>query len=209
MNAHSKLRARPPSRLRERLREATHTSILDAAQSVFARDGVQSARMEDVASAAGVAVGTLYNYFSDRSTLLEALLTARRAELLERIDLALADRSPGFEPRLQAFLSAIIEHFQHHQGLFAMHLEAELVLRERREPKPLQLLLDRAGRLVKDGVASGALREEDAALYPALLMGMLRGMFIRNIYGIGAPPTADAAHRLARIFLHGAGTERG
>jgi AcrR family transcriptional regulator len=210
MNAGSRSRATSAPRLRERLKEATHAAILDAAEGVFARDGVQSARMEDVASAAGVAVGTLYNYFTDRNALLEALLDARRAVLLARIDAVLADRTPSFERRLQAFLTATIEHFQQHLGLFALHMEAELVLRSRakRERPPLQAMLDRTTRLIKDGVASGALRADDASIYPTLLMGMLRGLFMRHIYGIGGAPTADAALRLSRVFLRGAGKER-
>jgi AcrR family transcriptional regulator len=202
--------AQSAPRLRARLKEATHAAILDAAEDVFARDGVQSARMEDVASTAGVAVGTLYNYFADRNALLEALLDARRAALLSRIDAVLADRAPAFDRRLQAFLTTTIEHFQQHLGLFRLHMEAELVLRsrERRERPPLQAVLDRITRLVKDGVASGALRADDAALYPALLMGMLRGLFMAHIYGIGRAPTPDAALRVARVFLRGAGKER-
>jgi AcrR family transcriptional regulator len=196
------------TRLRDRLKQATRIAILDAAETVFAQAGVQSARMEDVASAAGVAVGTLYNYFADRNALLEALLDARREQLLSRIDAVLAERGLPFERRLQAFLTTTIEHFEQHLGLFALHMEAELVLRARAQgERPLQAVLDRTTRLIKQGVASGALRGEDSSLYPALLMGMLRGLFIRHIHGIGGAPTPDAAMRLSRIFLHGAGKE--
>jgi AcrR family transcriptional regulator len=217
MNAGSKsgsggapaLRGGASPRLRDRLKEATRSAIVDAAEAVFSRDGVQSARMEDVAGAAGVAVGTLYNYFEDRTALLQALLETRRTELLARIDAALADRSPPFERRLQAFLAATFEYFQEHLGLFALHMEAELVLRSRasRERPLLQAVFDRTARLTKDGVTSGALRGDDAELYPAVLMGMLRGLFMRHIYGIGGPPTPDAAQRLARLFLRGVGKE--
>lgn len=208
LNANSKSRSRNPPSLRERLKEVTHAAILDAAELVFARDGVQAARMEDVASAAGVAVGTLYNYFGDRAALLETLLEARRAELLSRLDVVLADGNAPFEQRLEAFLAATIEHFQRHLGLFRMHMEAELVLRGKRDRKPLQLALERTERLTREGVDSGVLRADDADLYPAMLTGMLRGLFIGHIYGIGAPPTPEAAARVARMFLLGARSER-
>ena len=81
--------ARRPHRLRERLKEATRDAILEAAEEAFARDGVQAARMETIAKAAGVAVGTLYNHFEDRTALLDALMRARRADLIRRLDEAL------------------------------------------------------------------------------------------------------------------------
>jgi AcrR family transcriptional regulator len=195
-------------RLRERLKQATRDAILDAAEAVFARDGVPGARMEDVAAAAGVAVGTLYNYFADRHALLEALLDARRAELLARVDSALESEGAAFERRLRAFFATMFEYFQQHLGLFALHMEAELVLRARKQRRgrpALSALLDRSARLMKEGVQSGALRGADADLYATVVMGMLRGVFMRHIYGIGPAPSPDAAARLARIFLRGAG----
>jgi AcrR family transcriptional regulator len=198
----------PAPRLRERLKLATKDAILDAAEAVFARDGVQVARMEDVAATAGVAVGTLYNYFADRNALLEALLAARGDELLARIDAALLDRDAAFERRLRAFLATTFEYFRRHIGLFALHMEAELVLRASKQRKraALTAILERTTRLVKEGVSSGALRAADADLYPSVLMGMLRGAFMRQIHGIGPAPSPDAAARLVRIFLRGAGT---
>jgi AcrR family transcriptional regulator len=205
----SKAPSVPPGRLRDRLKEATRSAILDAAETVFAQDGVQRARMEDVASAAGVAVGTLYNYFADREALLHALLESRRDELLYRLDAALAERKP-FEQRLRGLLVALFEHFGQHVGLFTLHMEVELMLRARKhaDRPSLRAALDRVARLTDEGVATGALRAEDADLYPTLLMGMLRGLFVRNIYGIGDAPTPDSAERLVRVFLHGAGKGR-
>ena len=73
-------RKREP-RLRERFREETRRALLAAAEQTLARDGLANARMETIAQAAGVAVGTVYNYFSDREQLISALLELRRSEL--------------------------------------------------------------------------------------------------------------------------------
>jgi AcrR family transcriptional regulator len=79
---------------------ATPEAILDAALVVFARDGVSGARLEDVATAAGVTRTTLYYHFRSRDALVGALvsravdrLTARVADVAETgsvRDLALA-----------------------------------------------------------------------------------------------------------------------
>ena len=49
--------------------------MLVAAEDVFAEAGLAKAHVEDIARRAGVAVGTLYNYYKDRDALLAAVLT--------------------------------------------------------------------------------------------------------------------------------------
>jgi AcrR family transcriptional regulator len=61
----------PPRRSPERL-----LAIVDAATEVFAEIGFSAAQMVDVARAAGVSVGTLYNYVEGKAALL--LLSAER-----------------------------------------------------------------------------------------------------------------------------------
>ena len=90
-------------RLRQRLRAETRAAILAAAEEVFAARGLRGARMEAIASRAGVAVGTLYNHFQDREALLSALIQSRRQALLDRVDRALAGGSATFEASLLAF----------------------------------------------------------------------------------------------------------
>ena len=41
-------------------------------------------------------------------------------------------------------------------------------------------------------------------MYPPLLIGMLRGAFLRPIYGLGEAPASDTAERIVRVFLNGA-----
>jgi len=191
-------------RLRERLRQAARQAILEAAEKVFAEDGLQRARMEDIASAAGVAVGTLYNHFRDRDALLAALLDARREELSERLDAALSEhpRTP-VRPRFEAFIHAALEHFETHRVLWAVVIEEEL--HRRRPPRARPLLAEissRAERLVRDAVKDRALRPEDAELYPAFLAGVLRAVVRRSLLD-GAPLAAEAP-KVARFFFEGA-----
>jgi AcrR family transcriptional regulator len=58
-------RRRPPDRLDQ---------ILEAATRVFARTGLESSKMSDVATEAGVSQGTLYNYVESKEALFRLLL---------------------------------------------------------------------------------------------------------------------------------------
>jgi len=71
--------------LSDRLAALRRDHILDAATRVFAAKGFNGASIRDVARAAGVADGTIYNYFENKESLLFAIVdrlneTARRQQ---------------------------------------------------------------------------------------------------------------------------------
>ena len=61
----------------------TRDAIVRAAMVVFGRDGFANTSMHDIASEAGVATGTAYQYFADKADVLRYLL----AELEDRLRL--------------------------------------------------------------------------------------------------------------------------
>ena len=202
--------ASPPetaSSLRGRFKAATRDAILEAAASVCARDGAAQLRMEEIAASAGVAVGTLYNYFQDRSALVRALLEVRTATLLEGLDAASQQEAPFLE-RLAAFVQALGDHFEANRHLLGVLLgeeshghEAKAVSCRR---SVTQEILVRAEALMSDGVRARALRDGDPAAYAVMLVGMVRGMVIMRTLSTGTAPLTDTAPEMVRVFLHGA-----
>ncbi len=87
--------------LRERKRLARHREILEAAARVFAERGFSEARIEEVAAAADVSPGTVYNYFPTKDALLLGVARHRRAEIPEAVDTLAA--SPPADP-VRAFV---------------------------------------------------------------------------------------------------------
>jgi len=69
--------------LRERKKAASERRILEAAKTVFFRDGFVDANLDEVADIAGVAKGTLYRYFDNKAELYVAVL-ARDGEQFEQ-----------------------------------------------------------------------------------------------------------------------------
>ena len=192
-----------PARLRDRLREETSRAILAAAEEVFAADGLH-ARMESIASRAGVAVGTLYNHFEDRKALVGALVRSRREALLARVDAALAG-VPGepVEAQLRAYLTAVEQHARAHGPLLAVLMQAGEGPAESRPPRTLlDELVRRADAIVARGVMAGALRPDGEKLFGLALVGMARALVIRAVEG-GAD-RGEAAGELLDLFLRGA-----
>src|SRR5689334_19567729 len=111
-------------RMRETVRETVRVAILDAAEELIARNGLHAAALVQIAKRAGVAVGTLYNYFTDRDALIRGLFESRRATLRPRL---LAASSAGselaFEPRLRRFVRDVLAAFEAHRSFLKVAIE--------------------------------------------------------------------------------------
>ena len=80
-----------PAGRRERQKQDRERRILAAARRLFDRKGYDGTSMENVAARAGLAVGTLYNYFPSKEELLFAISRADTEPLLQIGEAILAD----------------------------------------------------------------------------------------------------------------------
>lgn len=81
--------------------------ILAAALEIFSRQGFAAARLDDVASQAGVAKGTLYLYFPNKQTLFEELIRSYVSPLFDKLA---HDTPPSVPP--QAFIAQFFQMFR-------------------------------------------------------------------------------------------------
>ena len=199
-NSQSEARVRP---LRERLRAETVRAILAAAERVFAEKGTRAAKVEEIAHRAGVSVGTVYNHFEDRESLLAALVEERRAELAARLESA-GDESQPFEAQLRQFVGTVFEHFESNREYLAILLEGDAANVTRPSEAMLELRR-RAEALVHRGVAQKALRRERVELLPSMLFGAVRASLVHELRHPETLPFGERADAVVEFFLHGAG----
>jgi AcrR family transcriptional regulator len=76
----------PRLKSRERQREDTRQRIYDAAMEIFRRDGFETARVDDVAKAAGVSHGTFYFHFATKDEVLIQCLRASETRVAASLD---------------------------------------------------------------------------------------------------------------------------
>jgi AcrR family transcriptional regulator len=76
----------PRARSRERQREDTRQRIYDAAMEIFRRDGFETARVDDVAKAAGVSHGTFYFHFATKDEVLIQCLRASEVRVAAAVE---------------------------------------------------------------------------------------------------------------------------
>jgi AcrR family transcriptional regulator len=84
----------------------TVEAVLIAASQVLTRDGIERFGTTAVAERAGVSIGSLYQYFSNREDLLVALARRELARVLDSVARALAEAIPG--ARTRAVVHALV-----------------------------------------------------------------------------------------------------
>jgi AcrR family transcriptional regulator len=201
MNIHSS-DAKSPHRLKDRFREETGQAVLGAAEELFAHHGLHGASMAQIAERAGVAVGTLYNHFKDRETLLEALLDQRRSELLHRLDQTLARTSrEAFGEQLRAFLQTLFAYYEEHRAFLLIVFEHGAWKKCNETPRALH---QRIEALLKRGHREKVLRPDVHQSFAVVLLGAVRATFLREKFGAAPLTTSDAVDAIADFFLRGA-----
>jgi AcrR family transcriptional regulator len=186
--------------LRSQLREAVRAAILDAAEELIATRGLSGAGLLMIARRAGVAVGTLYNYFADREALIRALFETRRAALRPKLHAAarVCEDLP-FEPRLRRFMRELFEVFEAHRKFLAVAIESEAMKPSpSTTPQDVQAAL---AEIVAAGVAEGTVARAHAELLPLVLAGAIRAIVLRRI--AEHKPFGDAADTVVAILLDG------
>ncbi len=109
MTAHFSPSTRDPSGSSGPKRER----ILEAAESCFAEAGFYGTKISDIASAAGVADGTIYLYFRNKDDVLISWFEWRMEEVSERLaratDEAASKTGNSASAKLEAFVRAYLE----------------------------------------------------------------------------------------------------
>lgn len=187
------------------------TRIMEAAFEVFSRRGFPQATVAEIAQVAGVAEGTIYNYYRSKHDLLVALVHdyADRegiSEILDRYsgtpgdvnlfrDLVENRVTVGFKNVDR--LLVLIGEVQHDPELLQMYVEGMW-------QRALKRLEDSLG----SGMDQGTLRQTDPAVVARTFLAMNMGLLIiYQLEGEGGvlrktPPDRIAAE-VAEVFLNG------
>ena len=171
--------------IQAQLAAARRTQILDAATRVFARKGFNRATIRDVARDAGVADGTIYNYFANKTDLLFGLLDRLNDTERRPASLAQATQAP-VEDYFRAYVRERVEALWSNADLFRAVLPELLAnpdLRARYYDEviaPTMVLGESAFRAL---AANQLARDQDLPLRARIVAGSLLGLMVLQLLG--------------------------
>lgn len=183
--------------------------LLDAAESLLADRRVSAVTTRDLARAAKVSEGVLYNYFADKNELLLTALVRRFVALVERLHAELPDAGAAtVAENLERIAAAL--HALHADALplfGKLMTEPPLLARFMHEIHSAELPL--GGRQIRDPVVAyleaeqraGRLGPFDAGAAADLLLGSVALLALARI--VGAADDARRIPALVRTLLCG------
>ena len=188
-------------RRRQRRIARRKREILAAAAQVFAEKGYSSTTTKEIADAADVAEGTLYNYFDGKREILLSIATEadvpieralQEAGKLENREAMIALFEDAFdiaEARLP-FLRALLTEAWTDDGILQEFVAARL----RRVSQLLQAF-------ISERIAAGAFRPIDPALGARMAMGTFGGLILPILRGVESLPSPEERHVLAEMIV--------
>ena len=158
------------------------TEILEAAASVFAEQGFHRATTKEIAEAADIAEGTIYNYFKSKDDLLLGILDhmANLGERREVMDQALQE---DFRTFLNRFLTERLAVLRDNHTLLAAALPEVLSSAPLRERYNEMLATPGITMLEQHLAAREELQHVDVMIAARLLSALLLGLEVLTLAG--------------------------
>lgn len=185
--------------LRDETKAMFRQAVLDAAEKIFAAEGVHRARVQDIAKLARVSVGTVYNHFAQKEDIIAALLAERESEILDAV-VPRDDDPSDFAGRFRCQIDRVLELISRHQEFFKFAiyegiLDSDAVPKGSVFAKRSTAFEDRyPGMLqtnIEQGIAEGVVEPQDMQRIHRFISGALRGAVLAALVDPSLDPIEE------------------
>ncbi len=201
-----------PDPIQAQLITARRNQILAAAAKVFAEKGFHAATIKDIATEAGIAHGTIYNYFENKTALMLGIF-----DRLNETDQRSEDFSKFTEGDFRSFMKAYLRRrFSVLQAnnfeVFKVVFSEIMVNKELRElfyQKILEPTFAMAEVYFQQWLAQRIIKPVDISLTMRAITGMVLGLIVERIMGDSTLESKwdELPNFLTDIILDGVGSD--
>jgi len=156
-------------------------SILDAALRTFVQRGYSETKVAEIASEAGVAEGTLYNYFPSKEDLLLALFDEKWGRIIHDIKKKII-RVDNPNDQLKAIFSTVVKLFKknrHIAELFMIDIKQSSIFLNNYTINRIVEFIDIIEEILKEGKRKGIYRKDlDTRVAKMVIFGAAQGILL-------------------------------
>ena len=171
-------------------KEAKKNQIVLAAMQVFSKLGFAKTKMIDIAEAAGIGKGTIYEYFRSKEEIFASAFYAMFSEMEQRLE-QIVNSELDPQDKIKQLVIVALDFHGEDSGEFAaimMDFWAEGI-RTKNEDMLDVINLKQIYRnfrklianIVEQGIETGVFKEVDVSSYAAIMIAALDGIFLQII----------------------------
>ncbi len=170
----------------------TRTSIIEAAMSLFAKNGYDVTSVSEICEIAGVSKGAFYHHFHTKEVIFQQAME----KWLDSIDLqmAMVRKTDITVPQALEQMTQMMPQV-YRAALGGLPMFLEFLSHSYRDPEVLQAIASPHRRyrefftsLIQDGIDEGSLREVDPELISRVIVALAVGLLME---GLVAPDESD------------------
>lgn len=186
------------------LDKVMNRKICEAAAEVITQHGLEHMTMDKVAEAAGVAKGTLYNYFKDRDDLIINTENAVFGPLLENVDaIIVLDSEPLV--KLSMIVKMLLEHFSKYRKLLIILHDSRIsgILGNKERFEKRERIISLVSKIIVSAMELGQFRQVEPRIAAEIFLGMIMSINISKIITGHERPLEQELNTIMTIFSHG------
>lgn len=178
---------------RELMGNAVRTAVYNATVAVLAKEGLEGLRMQYIANMAGLATGTLYNYFKNKDDLLCYVHERLFDDFFEQI-CSIANSKKSADMKIIQVTRAYFVFVRENLGIFRFLDEARIIDRHK------EMTYSQAGEkcigifseILQAGLEEGVFKDLDVDRTSELLHGCISGILKSKMQRNCLQPDQDA-----------------
>lgn len=161
--------------------QPTRELILDAAERLFAKHGLDGVAVRDLARETNLTPSSLYNHFSSKEALYDAVLERGFRPIVEMTAEAWQSGSALKAESVRKQIEQMVAHLAEHRDLAPLLQRVMLEDAGRPEPrigKWIRLLSNEGTKLLRDAAGAAGWQQEEVPHLAFALFGMVYSYFI-------------------------------
>jgi AcrR family transcriptional regulator len=186
---------------RQRRIARRRNEILAAAARVFAEKGYANTTTKEIADAADIAEGTLYNYFGGKREILLAIAHEGQASIEALLrDVHRLQGRDDMVALVERGLDVFMSQLPFTRTLLLEAWFDDVILQDFVLDR-FQWVIQLVGAFIATRVEEGGFRPVDPSLTTRMVLGMFVGVILPALRGVAPPPSKEERHTLAESVV--------